>query len=206
MERIKVYSPNGMPDRSDAAGWYTRLFMAANPLIPVEEEGRLHDPALRENFVTRVFVLWRWRRLRRDGVSASALVDFHAGHKYLLMAHSVRAYRECGRLLAQLAGVDLEALADRYIALLMAGLTKPVTRRGNANALQHVMGYFKRQLPPAHKQRLGAVIDEYRRGLVPLSAPLTLVNHFLADFPNDYLQRQVFLSPHPAPLRLRSFL
>ena len=206
LERIKVYTAAGMPDRGDATGLYTQIFMAANPLVPVEDEGRLHDPQLRENFVTRVFVLWRWRQLRAAGVTAYALVEFHAAHKYLLMAHSVPAYRAAGRLLSDLAGRDLDAVADEYITALMQGIAKPVTRKGHANTLQHLMGYFKRRLPAAHKQRLCGLIDDYRVGLVPLSVPLALVNHFLADFPDEYLARQVYFAPHPDQLKLRSFL
>lgn len=206
LERIKVYTAAGMPDRGDATGLYTQIFMAANPLVPVEDEGRLHDPQLRENFVTRVFVLWRWRQLRAGGLTAHALIDFHAAHKYLLMAHSVPAYRATGRLLSDLAGRDLDAVADEYIAALMQGIAKPVTRKGHANALQHVMGYFKRELPVAHKRRLRGLIEDYREGLVPLSVPLALVHHFLADFPDEYLARQVYFAPHPDQLKLRSFL
>lgn len=206
LERIKVHHDNGMPDRGDQSGVYTRVFMAANPLIPVEEDGRLNDVHLRENFVTRVFVLWRWRQLRAQGLTPQRLIDFHSDHKYLLMAHSVPAYRALGRELAHLAGRDLETVADTYIAGLMAGLARPVTRRGHANVLQHILGYFRPHLPGAHRQRLAALIDDYRRGLVPLSAPLALVNHFLADFPDPYLSRQVYLDPHPSTLKLRAFL
>lgn len=206
LERVRIYRADGVPERENTSGLYLQRFMAANPLVPVEEDGRLNDPELRENFVMRVFVLWRWRQLRAAGMTAARLIDFHAAHKYLLMAHSIRTYRELGRLLADLAGADLDAIADIYIAALMHGLQKPVTRKGHSNVLQHIAGYFRDKLPPAHRQRLATVIDDYRRGLLPLSAPLTLLNHFLADFPDDYLARQVYLAPHPETLRLRAFL
>lgn len=205
LERIRVYGEDGAPVQGDASGLYTQVFRAHHPLVPVEEDGRLNDPALRENFVTRVFVLWRWRRLRAAGLTAAALIDFHAAHKYLLMAHSVPAYRATGRLLAHLAGRDLAAVADAYIAALMQGLSAPATRGGHANALQHVLGYFRGRLPATHRQRLREAIESYRQGLVPIAAPLALLQHFLADFPDPYLARQVYLDPHPAPLRLRAF-
>jgi uncharacterized protein YbgA (DUF1722 family)/uncharacterized protein YbbK (DUF523 family) len=206
IERIRVYSAAGTPEAGNTtAGLYMQRFMAANPLVPVEEDGRLNDPALRENFISRVFVLQRWRQLRADGVTAAALLDFHANHKYLLMAHSVVAYRRLGRLLADLAVADLDTFADAYIAELMPALSRPATRKGHANVLQHIAGYFRERLPAHHRQRLQALIDEYRLGNLPLAAPLTLLQHFLADFPDPYLARQVYLAPYPECLRLRAF-
>lgn len=205
LERVRVYREGGQPDRADGTGLFTAQFMAANPLVPVEEDGRLHDAPLRENFVLRVFVLWRWRRLRAAPLTPAGLLDFHADHKYLLLAHSVAAYRALGRQLADLSAVDLPALADDYIAALMHALAKPVTRKGHSNVLWHMAGYLRDHLPPAHRRRLHDTIDEYRRGLVPLAAPLALLRHFLADFPDDYLARQVYLAPYPESLRLRAF-
>lgn len=205
LERVRVYHGNGMPDSNDARGLFTDALLQAYPLLPVEEEGRLNDPPLRENFVSRVFVLARWRALRAEGVTAARLIAFHSAHKYLLMAHSIVAYRELGRLLADLSGRDLDAVADRYIAALMPALARPVTRKGHANVLLHISGYFRRHLPAAHRQRLRTVIDNYRLNLVPLSAPLTLIQHFLADHPDPYLAAQVYLQPHPDALRLRAF-
>jgi uncharacterized protein YbgA (DUF1722 family)/uncharacterized protein YbbK (DUF523 family) len=206
IERIRIHAANGMPEAgNDSAGLYMQQFMRVNPLVPVEEDGRLNDPSLRENFVSRVFVLWRWRQLRAAGVTAARLIEFHSAHKYLLMAHSVASYRRLGVQLADLSGVDINTLADEYIHLLMPALARPVSRKGHANVLQHIAGYFREKLPANHRARLHDVIDEYRRGLVPLAAPLTLLRHFLADFPDDYLARQVYLAPYPEQLRLRAF-
>lgn len=206
MERVKVHHANGQPDGSDGAGLFTQAFRVRNPLVPVEEDGRLNDPLLRENFVTRVFVLWRWRQATAQGLTPAALVAFHTAHKYLVMAHSVPAYRELGRLVAAAGSTATDELAVRYAATLMQALARPVSRGGHANALQHIMGYFKRRLPAHHKQHLRELIEGYRAGRLPLAAPLTLVRHFLADHPDDYLARQVYLAPHPEQLALRNFL
>ncbi|MFZ5723152.1 MAG: YbgA family protein [Pseudomonadota bacterium] len=206
LERVRVYRADGTPERGDATGLYVQRLRAVQPLLPVEEDGRLNDPLLRENFVMRVFVLWRWRQLGAEGITAARLLAFHTAHKYLLMAHSIPVYRRLGRLLADLSGVDAATVAGTYIAELMQGLEKPVTRSGHSNVLQHIAGYFRNEVPPAHRHRLQAVIDDYRCGLLPLAAPLTLIRHFLADHPDDYLARQVYLAPHPETLRLRAFL
>lgn len=205
LERVRLYAADGRPEGQGATGVFTRHFREANPLIPVEEDGRLQDEALRENFVLRVFVLRRWRQLEAAGIDACSLLAFHAAHKYLLMAHSVGTYRVLGRLLADAGRVDADALALAYIDGLMRGLAQPATRKGHTNVLQHLAGYFRGRLPATHCRRLQAVIEEYRLGLVPLAAPLTLLRHFLADFPDDYLARQVYLAPYPDSLRLRAF-
>lgn len=206
LERIRVYRADGTPEGNDAGGLFTTVFRHCNPLVPVEDDGRLHDPLLRENFVLRVFVLWRWRQLQAQGITPAGLIAFHAAHKYLLMAHSIRSCRRLGLLLADFAAADLRVVADAYIAGLLDGLGRPVTRKGHSNVLQHMAGYFRGRLPPAHRERLATIIDEYRRGLLPLSAPLILIRHFLADFPDDYLAQQVYLAPYPDTLRLRAFL
>lgn len=206
IERIRIHAADGTPEAgSNEPGLYMQRFMRANPLVPVEEDGRLNDPALRENFICRVFVLARWRRLRAEGLTAARLLAFHAAHKYLLMAHSVEAYRQLGRLLADLSADDIDAVADHYIATLMPALSSPVSRRAHTNVLQHIAGYFRERLPDEHRRRLHAVIEEYRQGDLPLAAPLTLLQHFLADFPDDYLAQQVYLAPYPGRLRLRAF-
>lgn len=206
IERIRIYTEAGTPEAGNTtAGLYMQRFMQMNPLVPVEEDGRLQDAALRENFISRVFVLWRWRQLRAEGVTAERLLAFHAAHKYLLMAHNTVVYRQLGRLLADLASTDLDVLADEYIAALMPALSQPVTRKGHTNVLQHISGYFRERLPVSHRQRLQEVIDDYRLDIVPLAAPMTLLLHFLADFPDDYLAQQIYLNPYPERLRLRAF-
>lgn len=197
--RVKVYPRHGDPvgaPRQDGRGAYAAALTAALPNLPVEENGRLHDPVLRENFVTRVFAYTHWQGLQRAGLTAARLVAFHSRYKYLLMAHSVAHYQRAGRLLSDL-GEGVEASAEAYLTLLMDGLSQPAGRRGHANVLSHLQGCFKRCLDSAGRQELDAVIRGYRRGELPLLAPITLMKHHLRLHPDEYVERQVYLDPHP---------
>ncbi|MEJ2344457.1 MAG: DUF523 and DUF1722 domain-containing protein [Gammaproteobacteria bacterium] len=205
MERVKVYTEAGMPARG-GVGIYAQTLMAALPLLPVEEEGRLMDPVLRENFVERVFVYQRWQRLVAGGLTSARLVDFHTEHKFSILAHDEPGYREMGRLVAQAGQGDLDALAQRYVRLLMGALRQRATRKRHANVLMHIMGYLKPHLDGADKEELLALIDRYRLGQVPLIVPITLLRHFLRRFPDPYISRQHYLQPHPAELMLRNSL
>jgi uncharacterized protein YbgA (DUF1722 family) len=159
---------------------------------------------LRENFVNRVYVYRNWRRLRRAGPTRAGLLAFHSAHKYLLMAHSQAAYRRLGRLLSQLAGVDLEAVADAYAAELMPALARRVNRGRHCNVLLHILGYLKRDLDPGDKAEMVAAIEAYRRGEVPLVVPITLLRHWFRRHPDPYVASQVYLAPHPERLGLRN--
>ena len=205
MERVKVYSEagDGSPQHK-GVGLFARAFMDHFPLLPVEDEGRLHDPALRENFITRIFVLARWRSTaasKRPG----ELVAFHTRHKLLLLAHSEKHYRLLGKLVAQAAsprqGEDLFA---QYGETMLAALTCKSTIAKHINVLQHMMGYFKKVLSSDEKQELMEIIDQYRNGYVPLLSPLTLINHYVRKYRQDYLASQYYLQPHPVELRLRN--
>jgi uncharacterized protein YbgA (DUF1722 family)/uncharacterized protein YbbK (DUF523 family) len=203
MARVKVYTDKGMPGGS-AAGLYAARLMERLPLMPCEEEGRLNDPVLRENFVTRVFVYDRWQRLIRGGLSAGALVDFHTRHKFLLLSHSETHYRQLGRLVAASGRGDLGETAHEYIRILMEGLGRRATRRRHGNVLQHLMGYLKRDLDGGDKAELLGIIDEYRTGKVPLVVPLKLLKHHFRRNPSAYVAFQYYMDPHPEALMLRN--
>lgn len=205
MERVKVYNGKGMP-QAGGVGIFAREVMQANPLLPVEEEGRLNDPVLRENFVSRVYVYARWQALLRRGLSRKGLIDFHARHKLLLMAHSPAAYKELGRMLARLDTAQLEALAGRYIARIMRALETRASRKRHVNVLQHLLGYLRRHVDGTSRGDLVEVIDAYRLGLVPLVVPLTLLQHHFRSNPDPYIARQVYMNPHPRELMLRNTL
>lgn len=203
MERVKVYQSNGQVVKK-GNGLFAKTFMDRFPLLPVEEEGRLHDPALRENFIERVFTLRRWREMLDGNRTRGGLVAFHTQHKYLLMAHSIPHYRELGRIVADLKGRKLQPVYAEYHAMMMDALRLCATVKKHVNVLQHMAGYFKQQLTPDEKQELQEIINQYHAGLVPLVVPITMINHYVRKHGVDYLADQFYLHPHPIELQLRN--
>ncbi len=205
MERVKLYNDKGMAERS-ARGLFAQEIMTAHPLLPVEEEGRLNDADLRENFITRVYVYARWKAIEKAGVTKSALIDFHTSHKFLVLAHSTVMYRKLGSLLSRLDKVKLEETAAVYIAQLMQTLGKPATRKRHTNVLQHLLGYLNKALDSPHRKDLAETIDAYRLGMYPLVVPIRLLQHHFSMHPHPYINRQVYLQPHPRAMMLRNSL
>jgi len=203
MRQLKVYDAIGIPHKS-GIGLFARAFTERFPLIPVEEEGRLNDPAIRENFIARVFVYKRWKDMERRLFTVGGLVEFHTDHKLLIMAHHPRNLRELGRIVARASDSTLRSASDRYSEILMATMKYPATVKRNANVLQHAMGYFKRVLTPDEKQELLDVFESYHKELVPLAVPVTLIRHYAWKFDEPYLKRQIHLNPHPIELMLRN--
>ena len=204
MERVKVYPAKGGAGEKKGVGIFARQFMNAFPLLPVEEEGRLHDPVLRENFIERIFIMQRWLQLRRESWSAGALVDFHTRHKLLLMAHNPALYREMGKLVATVKQHPPQEFAVLYLARLMQATSHPATRAKHQNVLQHILGYFKAELSASEKAELLELIDAYRNRLLPLIVPVTLLNHYVRKYDKPYLAEQYYLQPHPQELALRN--
>ena len=203
MERVKVYNGNGGVVRK-GSGIFARMFMNRFPLLPVEEEERLHDPGLRENFIERIFVCKRWRELLAEKKSRSGLIDFHTRHKLLIFSHSQKIYRIMGKLVAQAKAIPPNELCETYQKHLMESLTLKTTPAKHADVLQHMMGYFKKQLSGDEKQELLGLIEHYRLGDVPLIVPVTLIRHFVRKYDPPYLKSQYYLSPHPIELQLRN--
>lgn len=202
--RVKVYNEHGMAERN-GTGMFPREIMRRFPLLPLEEEGRLSDMSLRENFIERVFAYQRWTELLEQEPTAGGLVRFHTAHKLTLMAHSPKHYTEMGRLVADAGKRDWDELAAAYGALLMEGLEVLGTRGKHANVLQHLMGFLKDHLSGDDKQELLGLIEDYRQGLVPLIVPLTLLKHHLGRHPvPDWVHQQVYLYPYPRELMLRN--
>ncbi len=204
MERIKLYNDKGRAVNNKGRGIFAAMFMQRFPLIPVEDEGRLNDPMLRENFITRIFVFGRWLELMDQGLSAGRLVDFHTRHKLLVMSHNVEAYRELGRMVASPKDFNSDDLAREYITRLMGALKLYSTVKKNVNVLQHVAGYFKKNLSKDEKEELQEILNRYASSLVPLIVPVTLLNHYVRKYDQDYLKKQIYLNPHPAELKLRN--
>lgn len=205
MERVKVYNdpPTGSPV-TKGVGLFARAFMEHFPLLPVEDEGRLHDPALRENFIERIFVFKRWRELLAAKSGLGGLVAFHTRHKLLILAHSPESYRDLGKLVARGKELPSSELYERYHSRLMEALRLKATPKKNTNVLHHLMGYFKKDLPAEEKQELLEIIDNYRQGYVPLVVPVTLINHYVRKYRQPYLAEQFYLHPHPVELQLRN--
>lgn len=203
IERVRVYTTQGMPSHS-GTGIFAHAFQDHFPLVPIEDEGRLCDPALRENFIERVFCYRRFQDLVRNGITRQALIRFHTAHKYLLLAHSPQQYKTLGQLVGHAERHALKELMVRYGDLLMKTLAVKATVRKHVNVLHHIAGHFKRMLKTNEKTELLSVIDDYYRGLTPLIVPLTLMKHYVQMFDVVYIRDQVYLNPHPKELMLRN--
>ncbi|WXL24384.1 DUF523 and DUF1722 domain-containing protein [Ectopseudomonas mendocina] len=206
MERVKVYQDNGQPSDSTGRGLFAAALMRACPDLPVEEDGRLNDPVLRENFITRVFVYAEWQNLMNQGLTRQGLIRFHERYKYLLMATARKQYKQLGQLVAQCGNTDLHSLAPQYFSQLMAALKQPANRGTHTNVLQHLSGYLKHAISSDDKRELHELILQYRNGIVPLISPLTLLRHHFRHHPDAYIARQAYLQPHPDALGLRNAL
>ncbi|RPH23647.1 DUF523 and DUF1722 domain-containing protein [Buttiauxella warmboldiae] len=204
MERVRLYDEKGNRGRKEGVGLFTGALLEKYPWLPVEEDGRLHDPALRENFVERVFALHELNTIRANGLSRHALLDFHSRYKLQLLAHHQAGYREIGPFVASLhEWQDLDAFFGAYREKLMAILKQPASRKNHTNVLMHIQGYFRERLNPRQRGELRDVILHYRAGLLPILAPLTLLKHYLAEYPDRYLLTQNYFDPYPDNLALR---
>lgn len=204
MARVKVYGATGAAPVGQ--GIFAHTVMEQFPCLPVEEEGRLGDPGLRENFIQRVFVYHRWRADYFPALSVQKLTDFHARHKLIFMSHDQNQCRELGRIAALARPDNLDAVAADYLSLAMVNLKKIATRKNHLNVLQHIQGYLKKQLDAADKQELIELFDRFERGELPLIVPVTLLQHHFRKFPDDYISRSWYLNPYPAELRLMNLL
>ncbi|WP_411703705.1 YbgA family protein [Edaphovirga cremea] len=204
MERVRLYDEKGNRGRKEGIGLFTGVLLEKYPWLPVEEDGRLHDPILRENFVERVFALHELNILRANGLTRRALLDFHSRYKLQLLAHHQAGYREIGPFVASLhEWDDLDTFFIVYREKLMALLKKLASRKNHTNVLMHIQGYFRNQLTSRQRGELRDVILHYRDGLLPILAPLTLLKHYLAEYPDQYLLTQNYFSPYPENLCLR---
>ena len=205
MERIKVHNENGQVTRRDGRGMFAEALLQAYPLMPVEEEGRLNDNMIRENFIERVFAYDDWmQNVSGDQLTAKSLINFHTRHKFQLLAHSEKIYRELGPMLGDLKSEPLENIADRYIHLFMEAMNKKVSRGSHMNAMQHLMGYLRDSMGDEDRKVMLEQMEAYRRGEVPLVVPMTLLRMAQRREPVDYLSAQHYLTPYPDELGLRN--
>lgn len=204
MERVRVYSPKDNSNKKVGVGIYTAALIKQYPWLPVEEDGRLNDPILRENFVSRIFALHELNELSQQGITKAKLVAFHTKYKLLLLAHNQADYRDLGKQLAQVGkNTDLEKFFLVYRSCLMQTMSKIATRKNHTNVLMHMQGYFKQYLNSAQKMELTELVNKYRRGILPLLAPLTLLYHYARAYDVKYLLSQRYFEPYPESLRLR---
>lgn len=205
LERVKVYRSNGSPTHEGGRGLYAAAFCQQRPDLPVEEEGRLCDPVLRENFIGRVYAYADWQQLLAEGLSRGALIAFHARYKYQLMANNPQQYKVLGKLLGTMTrDDDPQVLGPRYFSQLMAALRRCASRGNHSNVLLHLSGYLRDALSREDRQEIRQLINQYHAGIVPLVVPLTLLKHHLRSHPDAYVLQQVYLQPHPESLSLRN--
>lgn len=203
MENVKVYNEKG-GSSGKAPGLFAKAFMEHFPTLPCEDEGRLNDPDLRENFIERVFTLWRFRQAVRAKPTLAALMGFHARNKYLIQSHHETLGREMGRELAGLKAREARAHIPRYEAKLMRALRTPATVRKHTNILQHMLGYLRGVADDADRKELADIIEGYHRELLPLIVPVTMLRHYVEKHGIEYLRDQYYLNPHPMELKLRN--
>lgn len=204
MARVKVYNEKGQP-AGHTSGLFAGAFMKRFPLLPAEEEGRLHDEHIRENFIERVFTMKRWRdELETPTASLKDLVGFHTRHKLLVLAHSQKHYREMGKLVAHAQKQPFERIKNIYLQQLVEALQLRATPAKHVNTMQHAIGYFKRMLTAGEKQEYQDILQHFRLGNLPLIVPVTLLNHYVRKYENNYLADQWYLNPHPVELKLRN--
>jgi uncharacterized protein YbgA (DUF1722 family)/uncharacterized protein YbbK (DUF523 family) len=204
VHRVKVYSEKGHPGKQ-GIGIFSAAMQETFPLLPVEEEGRLNDAPIRENFIVRIFSYRRWKtQIQQNRITRGIIVDFHTRHKYLLLTHSRSHYHDLGQLVAKGGQYTPSDLANRYGTLFMDALKTKATVRKHVNVLQHLAGHFSKQLSKIERAELQETIEDYHRYLTPLTVPLTLIKHYVRILAVPYLNDQVYLNPHPKELMLRN--
>ena len=201
LSRIKVYQENGHPHSIKTAGLFAQAMLREHPLMPMEEEGRLNDPLLFDNFMTRVYAHYRFQHEVLVNPSKHRLMTFHASYKFVLLAHHQSQFRALGRLLAEASGSCMDQLLLSYLSGFMRVLAKPATRENYTNVLLHILGFLKKTVSAEARRDIAAVIHQYRQRVLPLSAPLTLIKHYVEPLGSDFIRQQRYFSPYPEVLR-----
>ncbi|WP_086933345.1 YbgA family protein [Agarilytica rhodophyticola] len=204
MERVKIYN-NGNPSRS-GTGIYASVIMKYFPNLPVEEEGRLGDAHIRENFIKRVFIYKRWCDLLTSSPSKKDLVNFHAQHKLIYISHSQSKTKALGQLVAEIGKMEISQYCESYIGMVTNILRKPANRKNHANVLKHIQGYLKHELDKGDKDEMATMIEEYRLGYIPLVVPITVLRHHFRRHPIPYIDMSYYMQPHPKDLMLQNTL
>jgi uncharacterized protein YbgA (DUF1722 family)/uncharacterized protein YbbK (DUF523 family) len=201
-QRVKVYNDKGHSE-SKGMGIFAARVQELHPNLPIEDDGRLNDPLIRDSFIKRVYIYDEWRAMEKSGITAKKLYKFHARHKFTLLSHNQKIYRKVGPLVASANKNDVNEVAAEYIGLLMEGLTHVATRKNNTNVLMHLQGYLKDALDAQDKQELRQCIIDYNSGEAPILSPITLIKHHFKHNPNPYIAQQSYLNPYPKQLGIR---
>lgn len=202
--RVRVRAEgDGMPVRT-GVGHFARVVVDACPDLPVEEEGRLNDPRLREGFIEALFCHNRWRVLVKRGLTRGSLVAFHEAHKMLLLAHDEAHYRTLGRIVGSFGQVPDEDVYRDYEAAFLTAIRRPASVGRHVNVLEHLFGHLKEALDSREKREIGVAIQDYRAGRVPLVVPVTLLRFLVTSHQVDYVGGQLYLEPHPREMMLRN--
>lgn len=205
-ERVKRYSELGNAIRNDATGIFTAELARLDPLLPLEDDGRLYDHGLRENFISRVYAYHDWKAFSRTPRTLHGITQFWSRYKYMLLSRHVPSYKLIGHTLADARQLPIEDVAETFITQLMTGLNHIATRKSHTNVLQHIKGYLKRDLASGDKQELDMIIMQYLRGYIPLVVPITLLRHHFKRHIYDYVDQQVYMQPYPEQLSLRNLI
>ena len=204
LSRIKVYQENGYAHETKVSGLFTRALKDKYPLLPMEEEGRLNDAALRENFILRVYAYYHFKKDVLSTPSYHNLLNYHRHYKLLLMAHDQNAYRILGKMLGDSHDKSLIDLIPDYFQKFMSAIQKPASRGGHTNALQHVLSFIKKDLDKDARQDIAHIIEQYYSGIINLITPMTLLNHYVQQLGSPYIRAQRYLEPYPPSLGLRN--
>ena len=204
--RIKVYQDNGYPHEQKVSGLFTQQLMNKYPLLPIEEEGRLNDASLRENFILRVYAYHNFRHQVLEDPSYHKLIQYHSSYKLVLLAHNQKTFKELGKMLGQSRNIKLEKVIHDYFERFMAAIHKPASRGGHCNAMQHILGYLKTKIPDDARQDIAQIIEQYRQREINLITPLTLLSHYIQQFGTPYIRAQRYIEPYPSSLGLRNLI
>jgi uncharacterized protein YbgA (DUF1722 family) len=200
---VEIFDDKGRPAES-GSGLFALEFRRKNPLMPVEEEGRLEDPFLRENFLERVFAYHRLNQVFAGRWKRGAVVEFHSREKYFLMAHSPKHLKRLEQLIAGIGRCPAGEFKTLYMAGFMEAVAVKATPARHAKAMRGLAACLRGHLTAPEGARVVGLIEQYRSGLIPLVVPLTLLAFFSELHEVPSLAGQTYLHPHPGELMLRN--
>ena len=192
---------SGMRKRN-GVGIFAQAFKDQFPLVPTEDEGRLHDKGIRENFLERIYAHYRWRQIHASENPLKAFRDYHKNYKLILMAKDNGASKHLGRLVAKVNRDNFSEISEQYISLFMQAMSKIPSQGHHVNVMMHILGYLKDHLNKKDKAELLEWFEIYREKRVARITPMMLLQHHFNRHENDYIADQYYFSPFPGKLML----